>query len=304
MNIDHELAQFRDSKPSLLGRGIERLTHPFGKALSNVVPDALVESVLKGLDQAVGAPALVRFKHDATNLDSAQDAAKSVVRTARVISATTGAAAGFGGALSMGLDIPATIGIALRTIRDTGRAYGFDGEGQAERIFRLQILELAALDEPELRAERIAALEETIGEGGALVHADHKEITPIIDQAVERVSRAVAFTSFRTRAGMVVPVVGSLVGGLVNRSFQGDVGKAARFAFLLRWRRRAGGAVDSCPLFAPAQFLGSQSRICRLRGHADRRSPSCERAALHRRPTARPRISHPSPHRTPVPFPL
>jgi hypothetical protein len=245
MNIDREIAQFRSSKPSMLGRGIERLTHPFGKALSSVVPDALVEGVLKGLDQAVGAPALVRFKHDTDDLDAAHDAARTVVRTARTISATTGAAAGFGGAISMGLDIPATIGIALRTIRDTGRAYGFDGEGPAERIFRLQILELAALDQPDLREERIAALEAAIGEDGALIHADHKEITPIVDQAVERVSRAVAFTSFRSRAGMVVPVVGSLVGGLVNRSFQGDVGEAARFAFLLRWQKRGGETIEA-----------------------------------------------------------
>ena len=66
----------------------------------------------------------------------------------------------------MGLDIPATIGIALRTIRDTGRAYGFDGEGPAEKLFRLQILELSALDDPDEREARIAALESAIGEGG------------------------------------------------------------------------------------------------------------------------------------------
>ncbi|MXP09861.1 EcsC family protein [Pseudoblastomonas halimionae] len=243
MNIDREIAQYRKSKPSMLGRGIERLTHPFGKALSSVVPDALVEGVLKGLDQAVGAPALNRFDHDPADLDAAHDAAKGIVRTARNISTTTGAAAGFGGALSMSFDIPATIGIALRTIRDTGRAYGFDGEGAAERVFRLQILELSALDEPELRDERIAALEAAIAEDGSLVAADHKDITPIVDQAVERVSRAIAFASFRSRAGMVVPVVGSAVGALVNRSFQGDVGEAARFAFLLRRRKQDGDTV-------------------------------------------------------------
>jgi hypothetical protein len=33
---------------------------------------------------------------------------------------------------------------------------------------------------------------------------------------------------------MIVPVVGSVVGGIVNSSFQNDVGKAARFAFQAR----------------------------------------------------------------------
>ena len=80
----------------------------------------------------------------------------------------------------------------------------------------------------------IAALEAALGPAGELVHADHEHIAPIVDQAVERISRAIAFTSFRSRAGMVVPLVGSIVGGLVNSSFQEDVGKAARFAFQAR----------------------------------------------------------------------
>ena len=78
------------------------------------------------------------------------------------------------------------------------------------------------------------ALEAALGPAGELVHADHEHIAPIVDQAVERISRAIAFTSFRSRAGMVVPLVGSIVGGLVNSSFQEDVGKAARFAFQAR----------------------------------------------------------------------
>ena len=238
MDILKEQRRFRTSKPSRLGRGIERLTHPFGAAIASVVPKSLVESVLKGLDAAVGAPQLVRFTHDVSDLAAAREAARKVARTARSVSATTGAAAGLGGAISMGADIPATIGIALRSIRDSGRAYGFDGEGPAEKLFRLQILELAALDEPELREERIAALEAAIGPDGELVNADHEQITPVVDQAVERISRAIAFNAFRSRAGMIVPVVGSVVGGLVNSSFQNDVGKAARFAFQARRLKR------------------------------------------------------------------
>ena len=234
MDIRTEQRNFRDSTPSRLGRGIERLTHPFGKALASVVPNRIVEAVLKGLDRAVGAPQLVRFDHDPANLDAAHRAARTVSRTARTVSATTGAAAGLGGALSMGADIPATIAIALRTIRDTGRAYGYAGDGPAEKLFRLQILELAALDDPDLRRQRIADLEAAIGDNGDLVGADHEHITPVVDQAVERISRAIAFASFRSRAGMIVPLIGSVVGGIVNSSFQNDVGKAARFAFQAR----------------------------------------------------------------------
>ena len=238
MDIKREQQEFRSSKPSKLGRGIERLTHPFGKALAGVVPKSLVEQVLKGLDSAVGMAQLVRFDHDPDNLQAAHRAAEKVSRAAQGISASTGAAAGLGGAISMSADIPATIGIALRVIRDTGRAYGFEGDGPAEKLLRLQILELAALDETGQRNEAIARLEASIGPDGELVQADHENITPVVDQAVERISRAIAFASFRSRAGMIVPIVGSVVGGIVNSSFQKDVGKAARFAFQERRLRR------------------------------------------------------------------
>lgn len=234
MDITSEQRHFRDSTPSRFGRGIERLTHPFGNALARAIPNDVVGSVLKGLDSAANAPQLVHFDHDVSDIEAAHRAAKKVSRTAQTVSATTGAAAGLGGAVSMGADIPATIAIALRSIRDTGRAYGFDGEGPAEKVFRLQILELAALDDPTLRSQRIDDLEADIGERGQLVHADHDHITPIVDQAVERISRALAFSAFRGRAGMIVPIVGSLVGSIVNSSFQSDVGDAARFAFQAR----------------------------------------------------------------------
>jgi len=239
MDIEREQRRFRTAKPSRLGRGIERLTNPFGKAIAGMIPKRAVEAVLKGLDRAVGMPQLVRFTHDPNDLQAARDAAKKVARTARSVSASTGAAAGLGGALSMSADIPATIGIALRTIRDTGRAYGYDGEGPAEKLFRLQILELAALDDPEQRSRSITDLEAAIGPDGNLVDAEHEQIVPMVDQAVERISRAIAFASFRSRAGMIVPVVGSVVGGIVNSSFQNDVGKAARFAFQARRLKQA-----------------------------------------------------------------
>ena len=241
MTPEKEQQRYRNSKPSRLGRGIERLTHPFGKAIADIVPKAAVEAVLKGIDAAVGAPSLVRFSHDTNDIEAARSAANKVANAARGISGASGAAAGLGGLVTAGLDIPATIGIALRVIRDTGRAYGYDGDGPREKLFRLQVLELSAMNDPEERTARIAALEAMIGPDGDLIVADHKQILPVVDQAVERVSRAIALNSFRSRAGMIVPVIGSAVGGMVNVSFQGDVGKAARFAFQERALRRGRG---------------------------------------------------------------
>ncbi|AWW73367.1 hypothetical protein CD351_02875 [Erythrobacter sp. KY5] len=239
MDIQRDIENYRLSKPSRLGRGIERFTHPFGKTLAGLVPDTVIRAVIKGIDQAVAIPQLMTFDHDVHDIEAAHHAARKVSRAAQGVSASTGAAAGLGGAVSMTADIPATMAIALRTIRDTGRAFGFDGEGPEEKIFRLQILELATLDDPDVRRDRIADLEAQIDPNGHLKSAKGDDIFGVVDQAVERISRALAFAAFRSRAGMLVPVAGSIVGGLVNSSFQADIGKAARFAFQVRALKRA-----------------------------------------------------------------
>lgn len=240
MDIRKEQIAYRAAKPSRLGRGIERLTNPFGKALASVVPDAAANAVVKAIDSAAGAPALTPMRHDKDDLEAARNAALRVERTAKTINGATGAAAGFGGAISAGLDIPATLAIALRAIRDTGRAYGFDGAGEAEKLFRLQILELAALDDPELREERIAGIDRAIADDGSLRPVTGDAATPMVDAAVERISRAMALATFRRRVGMLVPLAGSAIGLMVNRSFQEDVGKAARFAFQERKLKQSG----------------------------------------------------------------
>lgn len=231
MDLRQAQAEYRNAKPSLLGRGIERLTTPFGRAIASVVPNSVVQSVVKGIDTAASKAPLAPMRHDPADLDQALAAARKIERFAKTVNGATGAASGFGGAISAGLDIPASIGIALRNIRDTGRAYGYDGNGEAEKLFRLQILELAALDEPELRDERIAGIERAIAPDGSLKPVTGDAATPMVDAAVERISRAMALATFRRRLGMVVPIAGSAVGLVVNRSFQEDVSRAARFAF-------------------------------------------------------------------------
>ena len=242
MTIANEQTAYRDGKPSMLGRGLDKLTNPMGKALGSVVPSSIMKGLLKGIDRAVNAPALIAFDHDRSDIEACRKAAKRVERIAQAISASTGAASGLGGVLTMGLDIPATMAVAIRNIRDTGKAYGFEGDGNAERLFRLRILELAALDGSDEREKRIARLEDGIATDGSLVIRDEQQVEPLVDQAVERVSRAIAFNAFRTRAGMLMPLVGSAVGGFVNASFQGDVSKAARFAYQARLMKEAESA--------------------------------------------------------------
>ncbi len=134
----------------------------------------------------------------------------------------------------MNADIPAMIALSARNIRDTGRAYGFEGAGPVEQLFRSTIMELAALDAEAPRTARIAALEASIAVDGKLFNHGPAAMAPLIDQAMERLARSLAFSLARAKVGSVIPVPGSLVSGAVNTSLQGDVSKAARFAFQAR----------------------------------------------------------------------
>ncbi|RPF70792.1 EcsC family protein [Aurantiacibacter spongiae] len=245
MDIRRDQQRYRRSKPSWLGRGIERLTHPVGSALAGAVPKWPVQKIVEGIDTAVGAPPLTELNHDPADADAARSAAKRIERIARTVNGASGAAAGFGGALTASLDIPGTIAIALRNVRDTGVAYGFSDRGAEERMFRMQILELATLNDREERRRRMDALEASIAEDGSLRHVDPNAAKPLVDQVVERVSRALALASLRNRLGMVVPVIGSAVGAAVNSSFQSDVSKAARFGYQARWLKRHEDVIDA-----------------------------------------------------------
>ncbi|MGB7419114.1 MAG: EcsC family protein [Erythrobacter sp.] len=225
---------YRKGRPSRFGRGIGQLTNPVGHQLAGMVPKSFTKTILAALDKAAPKEALGTFDHDTSDLSAAIDAAKQIERKARRLNALSGAGAGFAGALTASADIPATIALALANIRDTGRAYGFDGEGKRERLFRLQILEISAMSDRTDRLAQLDKLEADITPDGSLAAVTAEDIEPVIDQVVERVSRALAFAAFRSRAGMIVPLIGSAVGGFVNAQFQTDVSKAARYAFQAR----------------------------------------------------------------------
>ena len=98
----------------MLGRGLDKLTNPMGKALGSVVPSSIMEGLLKGIDRAVNAPTLIALDHDRSDMKACRKAAERVERIAKAVSASTGAASGLGGVLTMGFDIPATMAVAAR----------------------------------------------------------------------------------------------------------------------------------------------------------------------------------------------
>lgn len=242
--VRHDQDSYREQGQSLLGRGVSSLTRPIGEMLHRSVPVARVAQALRQIDDLAARIDFDQGAHDLDDLDQCRHVALSVERWARVANGATGGTAGIGGVLTMVADIPATMAVAMRNIRETGRAYGYEGDGEAEQLFRLRILELAAIDDDATRQDRIGELEAELADDGSLEIAE-EHVDPLIDQAVERIARALAFSFARSRLGAGLPLLGAVVGAAVNASFQGDVSRAARFAFQARRLAAAPGDVTA-----------------------------------------------------------
>lgn len=233
-----EQQEFERARATVLGRGAERLTAPLGAVFARLVPPEALRAALAQADAlAVHTLPASLTAHDRNDIDACDAAALRAQGWAQGLGAAAGGAAGLMGAAGLALDIPATIGLAARTVRATAVAYGFAGRGPGERAFRLAVLELATTLASERRAEttgrinRLAA-ELARPETGAVLETGGQWLA---DKVVERIARQLGVNLGARKAGQVVPLVGGAVAAAVNASFQADVGRSARWAYRQRW---------------------------------------------------------------------
>jgi hypothetical protein len=151
------------------------------------------------------------------------------------------------------VDIPALIGLTLRTIRGIGLCYGFDADTDEEREFVLGILatvgantvfekEAALVFLKELRTivakQTFKAMAATTGTAQGVV-------------AVPSIARRLGVGSLARKLGVnltkrkllqATPAVGAVVGAAVNYKFIDDVAWSARHMYQKRWLERRDSA--------------------------------------------------------------
>ncbi|RMH46660.1 MAG: EcsC family protein [Alphaproteobacteria bacterium] len=235
--IDEALARqraYEQARATRLGRGAERLTRPLGAALGRLIPAEMVRRALAAADAAatLTLPAELT-RHDADDIAACEAAALRAQAWAQGGGAAAGGVAGWLGPAGLALDLPATIALAARTVRATAAAYGFPGDDEAERAFRLAVLELAASIAEEERGRRIArinAMARTLASPEARAATEW-----LVDKLAERVARQLGLSLAARKTGQVVPILGGIVAAAVNASYQADVARAARYAYRQRW---------------------------------------------------------------------
>jgi len=230
---------YRSAPPSVIPRAVRSVTKPLGGIANKLIPGELIEAAIRGADWAAhGSIRTAAISHDFADLEACDMAAAEVRRWALGYAAAGGGAAGVFGALGLAIDIPATVALALRTVRATGLSYGFGADTETERVYILDVMQLAGANSREERAEAIRRLAK---EREAMGEADWRKIATLTGQttgsvaATQRVAATLGVNLSTRKLAQLAPVVGAAVGAGVNAAFQNDVAAAARFAYRARW---------------------------------------------------------------------
>jgi len=244
---------YRAAAPSALPRLMRSLSRPVGLLTHRLIPSEAIELAIRGADWAASSSIRkAAVQHDFSDLDACEEAVAEVRRWALGYAVTGGGAAGAFGALGLAVDVPATIALALRTVRLTGLCYGFGADGEAERVYILDLLNLAGANSAEEKADAIETLRR---ERSEFDPEGWQKIVKLTGQttgslaATRRVATTLGVNLSTRKVAQLTPIIGAAVGAGVNAAFQNDVAAAARFGFRARWlevnERIIEGAIDA-----------------------------------------------------------
>lgn len=239
---------FRNAGPAILPKAVRSVAKPLSVLTNHFIPAEVIEAAIRGADWAASSSIRkAAIDHDFNSLEDCDEAAAEIRRWALGYAVTGGGAAGAFGAIGLAIDVPATVTLALRTVRLTGLAYGFGGDSEGERIYILDVLQVAGANSIKDRNEAIAKLEQGREALGA---EDWQKIVRLTGQspgsvaAVHKVAATLGVNLSTRKVAQVMPFVGAAIGAGVNAAFQNDVAAAARFAYRARWLEMNAGILD------------------------------------------------------------
>lgn len=239
---------YRDAPPAALPRMMRGFSKPIGLLTHRLIPSEAIEIAIRGADWAASSSIRkAAIAHDFSNLEDCEEAVAEVRRWALGYAVTGGGAAGAFGAFGLALDVPATIALALRTVRLTGLCYGFGDDSEVERVYILDVLNLAGANSTEEKAEALKRLEKDRSE----IDPDSwQKIVKLTGQtsgtlaATRRVATTLGVNLSTRKMAQVTPIIGAAVGAGVNATFQNDVAVAARYAYRSRWLLLNAGIIE------------------------------------------------------------
>ncbi|MFF2089139.1 EcsC family protein [Paenibacillus sp. NPDC058174] len=137
-----------------------------------------------------------------------------------------GATTGFGGLLTLALDIPAILGLSLKIIQEIGISYGYDPNIREERVFAVKIMQFASSDIVGKKAilEELSVFEG--GDGGNQMMSQLQGWQEVVMLYRDNFGWKKLF--------QMIPVAGMLFGAFINRGMLNDVAEAAKMLYRKR----------------------------------------------------------------------
>ncbi|WP_442858854.1 EcsC family protein [Bacillus sp. NSP9.1] len=152
-----------------------------------------------------------------------EELGKNRANTAAVQGATTGV----GGLFTLAIDIPAILGLSLKTLQDIAVSYGYDPKEKTERMFIIKCLQLSSAD--------------IVGKKAIIQELSQYHRSP--DERQNMISqiqgwREVVYT-YRDSFGwkklfQMVPIAGILFGAITNRSMMNGVAETGMMMYKKR----------------------------------------------------------------------
>jgi hypothetical protein len=151
-----------------------------------------------------------------------------IQKTNSQLATVQGATTGFGGLFTLAVDVPALLGLSLKTLQDISMCYGYDPRNREERIFMVKCLQFTTSD--------VVGKEAILNDLSAFFGSTTSERKEMISQL--QGWREVVYT-FRDQFGwkklfQMVPIAGMIFGAINNRSMIQDIAETGHMLYRKR----------------------------------------------------------------------
>ncbi|MDP3855814.1 EcsC family protein [Phenylobacterium sp.] len=210
-------------KPGLLGDAARAVQGRINRAIPEKVHAVITEvieqmtrGIMTGSDLTTPQPLI------GAGLEEREARVREKIALYRTTAAAEGGVAGAGGFLLAAVDFPALIGLKIKLLFDIAALYGHSGDLAAERLYILQIFQLA-FSSPGHRHEIYDAMTRTGSTPVSLEDFDWRKFQQEYRDHIDLAKLA-----------QLIPVIGAPVGAIVNFHLVDKLGETAMNAYRLR----------------------------------------------------------------------
>src|SRR3954469_4970574 len=212
-------------RPKMVQRFSKQVQLKINEKIPNKAHEIITDAIKKFVKMTLTGSELTTKKNQDVSLlleerDKLLDEKLSTYRKTAVIE---GVGTGAAGILLGMADFPLLLSIKMKFLFEAANTYGFDTKKMEERIFILQVFQLA-FSSPEKRKETMEIIENWEERKADLLELDWKEFQQEYRDHIDFVKML-----------QLVPGIGAVVGAYANYNLLDQLGEAAKNAYRIRY---------------------------------------------------------------------